>query len=463
MQLRSSLIFLFFITFNHSIFCQEINHNFDSGEKDSLALERRKRYEERLKFIEEIRRRREKDPQRYADSIANLREQRRFEEATKRIGGYKASNISKLVELDLTGARLKELPEWILEAKNLEVLVLDHNHISELPKRLGELDSLKRIYWRYNDLNDKEIKIPRLASVEKLDLTGNSLSKLPKVYRLKELTELVLEENAFHKIPTWRGRRLKQLKELDISKNPVKIDRRWYGLLDHIEVLKLNKCQIDDLHPSLYKIKGLKELQIQVNNLQTIPSGISLLENLEKLSFYKNQLSLLPDDFFDLRLLRVIDLYYNQFEKLPTEVSNLRKLEILYFSFNKLYDIPEEIGDLKQLEELYIHHNRLSEIPASLKNLKQLKILHFQNNYITEFPTQILKMNSLRDLDISHTDISTIPKEITDLKLKNFYWRDLDINLNDPRKRYIGEVLVQLRNQGTNVVPNISMQELSDN
>ena len=70
-------------------------------------------------------------------------------------------------------------------------------------------------------------------------------------------------------------------------------------------------------------------------------------------------------------------------------------------------------------------------------------------------------MNSLRDLDISNTDIQSIPKEIGKLKLKNFYWRNLDIDLNDFRNGTAREGIMQLIKQGTNVVPAVSMQEIS--
>ncbi|MEP1032705.1 leucine-rich repeat domain-containing protein [Ekhidna sp.] len=463
MRLISLLCFLFLTSISLVVFTQETNDHLDQNEGDSVVLERRKRYEATLKFIEEMRRRREKDPQGFADSIAQIKEKQKFHTASARIEEYRQSqNLNELVEIDISGARLVEIPDWIFEAKNLEILVLDNNRISVLPDRLNELSKLRRIYWRHNDLGNANVRISRLDSIEKIDLTGNDLLKLPKVHRLKGLEELVLEDNSFKKIPTWRARRLKDLKELDLSINPLEIDKRWYGLLDHIEILKLNKCHISDLHPSIYRMIELKELQIQVNDLQTIPDGISALEKLEKLSFYKNQLAVLPNDFFDLDMLKVIDFYYNQFEKIPPEIGNLKNIEILYLSFNRLYDIPGEINQLENLEELYIHHNRLSEIPLKLGELQKLKTFHFQHNYIPEFPSQILGMKNLVDLDISDTDIKSIPSGIIDLHLKNFYWRNLEINLADPDNRQTTQVLMKLMDQGTNVVPGISIVELFD-
>lgn len=459
-----ALIYLILCLFSFVVIGQETSKSSNINPQDSLADLRRKEYEDRLKFIKEMKLKWEKDPQGYADSVARVKEVRRFNKATARIEEYKnLPSLDNLTEIDLTGARLNEIPSWIYNAKNLEILVLDHNRIRILPESLKQLKYLRKIYLRYNDLGSHRIKIPKLNGIEKLDLTGNLLTHLPKVYRFDNLSELILEENSFDKIPTWRVRRLKNLKELDLSSNPIKVQKKWYGLLDQIEILKLNKCEIDNIHPSLYRMNGLKEIQIQVNVLRDIPAGISSLENLEKLSFYKNELSDLPADFFDLSKLRVVDFYYNEFERIPSEIGKLRQLEILYLSFNKLYDVPSEIERLSNLQELYIHHNRLSEIPESFSQLEKLRIFHFQNNYIPEFPSQILNLINLRDLDISNTDIRTIPAGISALKLKNFYWRNLDIDLNVSRNKHIGNTLLRLREQGTNVYPNVSSHDFSNN
>ncbi len=463
MRVFKYLIILPILLFSKDLFSQETVDKSGVNSQDSIAMARRKEYEEALKRMEENRRRREEDPQGYADSIARVKEQRAFTRAVKRIEDYRDQNLNEILELDLTGARLKEIPAWIYDAEKLEVLVLDQNQISGLPNELSRFKNLKRIYWRNNGLVHNGLKIPKLEGIEKIDLSDNAFTKLPKVHRLKGLEELILEGNQLTKIPTWRGRRLKDLKELDISRNPIQLDKRWYGMLDHIEILKLNKCELTAIDPSIYKMTGLHELQIQVNNLENIPEGISAFQKLTKLSFYKNNLNQLPTDFYQLSQLTVVDFYYNDFEKIPSEIGKLTNLEILYLSFNKLYDLPKEIGKLTKLRELYIHHNRLSEIPEDISNLGSLRVLHFQENYIPEFPVPILSMESLKDLDISNTDIRRIPKGITKLPLRNFYWRNLEINLNSPDNEESRKSIMELMNKGTNVVPKVSMQEISSN
>ncbi|MEO1255697.1 MAG: hypothetical protein AAFY41_12575, partial [Bacteroidota bacterium] len=224
---------------------------------DSLTLAKRKAYEATLKSIEENRRRRERDPKRYADSIASVIENKLYRKAQARIEEYLEKDISKLSEIDLTGARLSEIPNWVFDADSLEVLVLDKNRISELPKSLTQLKKLNKIYWKWNDLGNSKIKISKLEGIEKIDLEGNRLKKLPKVHHFENLKELVLEENEFKKIPVWRTRKIKKLIELDISENPILLGKkRWYGMLDNIEVLKLNQCNIDSIQTSCRTMGG---------------------------------------------------------------------------------------------------------------------------------------------------------------------------------------------------------------
>ncbi|MEM7298250.1 MAG: leucine-rich repeat domain-containing protein, partial [Bacteroidota bacterium] len=224
---------------------QEMDLGISKNKGDSLKEARRKDYEKRVAHMKEMERRMRRDLKGFRDSVALVRKEKTRKEARIRIEEYKSDpNFSELKEIDLSGAQLEEVPAFVLGAISMEVLVLDGNNISRLPKELSELKQLKRIYWRNNDLGTKKVQIPKLIGIEKLDLTGNSLSKLPKVQRIKGIEELVLESNQFEKIPFWKVRKLKSIKELELSQNPIALDKRWYWLLKDLKILKLNKCGI---------------------------------------------------------------------------------------------------------------------------------------------------------------------------------------------------------------------------
>lgn len=448
--------FLLFFFISSTLFAQQ-----KTSDVPIDTLSKEEAYQKKLAEMQRIRRLMENDLKGYMDSIRTVKEQLAYEAAVERIARYKHDpKLLDIKELDLSDARLQYVPEFVFGATGLEVLVLDNNQITELPPELASLPNLRRIYWKNNGLGERHPKIPRLSTVTKLDLSNNKLEKLPAVHRLDGLEELVLENNYFSQLPTWRGRRLKELKELDMSGNPVVFDRRWYWLLKNYKILKLNKCNLTAIHPSFYRMSGLEELQLQVNNLSEIPDGISRLSKMTKISFYKNHISQLPTDFFELSNLQVIDLYYNEFERIPEEMGNLSDLNVLYLSFNEIYDIPTSLGSLSNLKELYIHHNRISELPTTLSKLSNLRVLHFQENYISDFPDFLTRMERLSDVDISATQIQRIPESISQLDLEVFYWRDLDINFNESKNRETRSAIFKLQEKGTRVVPSIELTEL---
>jgi internalin A len=80
----------------------------------------------------------------------------------------------ELKELSIVGSKLKALPHWpFMLFKDLELLDLGKNNLSEIPEEIGKLTKLKR-----------------------LNLEGNTLSKLPaKFYELKNLLHICLDNN----------------------------------------------------------------------------------------------------------------------------------------------------------------------------------------------------------------------------------------------------------------------------
>ncbi|MFB9078284.1 hypothetical protein ACFFLS_16750 [Flavobacterium procerum] len=72
-----------------------------------------------------------------------------------------------VIELDLTGAKLKVFPDEILKFRNLKFLTLSNNEISEIPNEITKLQSLVGINLSNNPISDQEKnRIRRLLSKE---------------------------------------------------------------------------------------------------------------------------------------------------------------------------------------------------------------------------------------------------------------------------------------------------------
>ncbi|MFY0598562.1 MAG: leucine-rich repeat domain-containing protein [Cyclobacteriaceae bacterium] len=369
--------------------------------------------------------------------------------------------LDTLKEIDLSYAGLKEIPDFVYDAKNLKILVLDYNEISKLPRRLSELEHLKRIYWRSNNLGDlTRVKIRKIGSIEKLDLSYNTLTKLPRSLRkIDDMGELVLDENLFEEVPIKRLSKADFVNSVSFNKcNQIELGEGRYDKLSFLEVFKANKCLLKSIDPSFFEMKGLEELQLQENEIQSVPEGISKMSGLKKLSFYKNQLSSLPDDFFNIPNLEVIDLYFNKLEVISGDLGNFKNLKILYLSNNLIYSLPESLGKLGKLKELYLHHNRLSVLPAEIKNLKKLRVLRVNENYLSDFPKEILNLNGLEQLDISTNQLTDIPLSLEELKnLKLFAYDDNNVDFHSATGNEIVSMILRISERGVICTPRISL------
>ncbi|HMC98022.1 MAG TPA: leucine-rich repeat domain-containing protein [Flavobacteriales bacterium] len=98
--------------------------------------------------------------------------------------------------LDLSGKKLKVLPEEIKRFKNLNALDIGSNKLRVLPEWLGELTNLQEFRSSQNKLVDFPVFVCKLKHLKRLDLSRNALTGLPKCMGgLKELVSLDLWDN----------------------------------------------------------------------------------------------------------------------------------------------------------------------------------------------------------------------------------------------------------------------------
>jgi internalin A len=112
---------------------------------------------------------------------------RRIEDAQRKASWY----------LDLSGLRLRRLPEAIGQLSQLQELNLSYNQLNTLPEAIGQLSKLKVLNLTHNRLSTLPEAIGQLSELKKLHLSGNQLSTLPEAMQsLKTLEELYLHGNS---------------------------------------------------------------------------------------------------------------------------------------------------------------------------------------------------------------------------------------------------------------------------
>lgn len=116
------------------------------------------------------------------------------------------AHSDEVYRLDLSGQKLKELPEDIRKFKNLNALDISGNKLRTFPPWMKELVHLQELRAAHNKLVDFPIGICELRHLKRLDLSRNALTGLPKCMgRSIELVSLDLWSNDLADFPNEIG------------------------------------------------------------------------------------------------------------------------------------------------------------------------------------------------------------------------------------------------------------------
>ncbi|KAL0134135.1 hypothetical protein PUN28_001173 [Cardiocondyla obscurior] len=130
-------------------------------------------------------------------------------------------NLSNLRELNLSGNRLTEFPNQILDLPSLRYLYLGGNRINEIAKDIWKLHGLRVLSMGDNILTEVPSTLGQLKALQALVLCDNMLESLPSsIANLTSLKTLSLHKNRLRTLPT-EIIKLKCLTELSLRDNPL--------------------------------------------------------------------------------------------------------------------------------------------------------------------------------------------------------------------------------------------------
>ncbi|XP_012274259.1 leucine-rich repeat-containing protein 58 [Orussus abietinus] len=130
-------------------------------------------------------------------------------------------NLPYLRELNLSGNRLTEFPEQVLDLASLKYLYLGGNAITEIAKDVWKLQRLQVLSMGGNGLTEVPSTVGLLTALQALVLCDNKLESLPSsIANLKNLKSLLLHKNCLRTLPT-EIITLKCLTELSLRDNPL--------------------------------------------------------------------------------------------------------------------------------------------------------------------------------------------------------------------------------------------------
>ncbi|XP_022161283.1 protein scribble homolog isoform X4 [Myzus persicae] len=292
--------------------------------------------------------------------------------------------------VDKRHSSLNSVPEEILRyARSLEELLLDANHLRELPKNFFRLQRLR-----------------------KLGLSDNEIHRLPpEIQHFENLVELDVSRNDIPDIPD-EIRSLRLLQVADFSSNPIPKLPSGFSQLHNLTTLGLNDMSLSNLPADFGLLTNLKSLELRENLLTSLPLSLSQLTRLERLDLGDNEIDHLPHHIGNLPVLQELWLDHNHLQHLPAEIGNLKQLACLDVSENRLEDIPEEIGGLENLTDLHLSQNVIETLPNGIGELTRLMILKVDLNRLTMLNDRIGCCENLQELILTENFLVELPSTI---------------------------------------------------
>jgi len=186
--------------------------------------------------------------------------------------------------LSLWKQRLARVPEWVWERTELETLVLAENELKEISGRIGCLKNLRMLDLGHNALSQVPDALAELEGLtDFLYLHDNQLTSLPASFaRLTKLRYLNISENAFEVLPESICS-MTSLMELRASSNRLTSLPDCVGRLARLRELHLRNNQLTSLPESIAMLEELRQIDLRANPLTHLPSAIATLPRLEKL------------------------------------------------------------------------------------------------------------------------------------------------------------------------------------
>ncbi|CAH8853641.1 unnamed protein product [Trichobilharzia szidati] len=364
------------------------------------------------------------------------------------------NRLVNLKTLKMSSCELKVIPKIIFQLTSLTKLDLSDNWTTELPAMIGNLVELRYLLIKRMGLNTFPIQIINCSKLHTINAYGNEITSLPDEFsRLHKLKALHLDYRHFVKglIKPRKSSKIKMvsfteftdeatlnttttnsttISEVDnprksIEESSTSIAERIDSLLRsgqmksyhipsvifklrRLQVLHLDRCQLNFLPENLAQMKGICELHLSKNYFREIPCGLFTLGNtLEYLDLSYNQLDevngsvVLPNNFGSkFIVLKTLKLSSMNLTSIGNGVlCGMTKLKLLDLSYNKISQIPEDISALVSLKDFYLSENKLTSLPDAICQLKELTTLDLSFNQLNSLPE---KFYLLKNLQASH-------------------------------------------------------------
>lgn len=322
-------------------------------------------------------------------------------------------NFDEIVELNFSNSGLIQLPEAIIQCKNLKKLNCSYNQLTNIdvlnlirPSRPD--DQNYDHFWNINeeDVEDKYknwcLSEEWVETIEYLDCSHNKITHLPYWDTYAFASHLDCSYNELKKVGfagSYFDCSNNQITEIYISNDECleQFTENMYINCSYNQLTNISLppcCNTVELNCSYNHLTELDNCIFDNGSMELISLNCSnnKITHFPKSSVLSNDVCLINLDCSNNQLTDLDDIFY------------LDCLEKLDFSNNKLTHLPLQNttmmtdSDYKKLIYLDCSNNQLTCLPETLKNSKDLEYLDCSNNLLLEEYPESFKSSKIWEL-----------------------------------------------------------------
>ncbi|XP_039685036.1 receptor kinase-like protein Xa21 [Medicago truncatula] len=294
------------------------------------------------------------------------------------------TNCRYLKYLELSGNHISNLPKSIgnitSEFFSAESCGIDGN----IPQEVGNMSNLLTFsLFRNNITGPIPGTFKKLQKLQFLSLSNNGLqgSFIEEICEMKSLGELYLKNNKLSGVlPTCLGNMISLIR-INVGSNSFnsRIPLSLWSLRDLLEINFSSNSLIGNLPPEIGNLRAIIRLDLSRNQISSnIPTTINSLLTLQSLSLADNKLNgSIPKSLGQMVSLISLDLSQNMLTGvIPKSLESLLYLQNINFSYNRLQGETPDGGHFKNFTaQSFMHNDALCGDPRLLVPLcgKQVK------------------------------------------------------------------------------------------
>lgn len=197
--------------------------------------------------------------------------------------------------------------EKLSTLKDLQVLKLSGNNVTDFPKNMGDLYNLVYFASYNNPFTGLPEDFKKLVNLYHLELSHTKMDSIPACIAYNS--------------------KLKTIKFTD-TEDTLKLPETL-KYLKYLEDFQVENCIMDSFPRQIFRIQSLKFLYLAKTNTHFVSGHFERLPNLEILILENNPITSIPVTIYKAKKLRVISLRNNQLTKLPSSISQMENLALL--------------------------------------------------------------------------------------------------------------------------------------